>query len=159
MNFPDCMCVHETHIIQPELFVFQLSFLTSKALLMRGERGGLRAASPQWGGWWLQCCWAASGSPIRKVSCRRWPCRDGNIIYNERGQIMCNLAIICGIWKDNVAEMFNVFCRKTKSGYFQMATPGKISMTLSMKCCEQHNINSTQIKVQQSKNIWHSIWH
>lgn len=50
MNFPDCMCVRKTHIIQPELFVFKLSFLTSKALLTRGERGGLGAASPQWGG-------------------------------------------------------------------------------------------------------------
>lgn len=45
---------------------------------------------------------------------------------------MYNRAIICGIWKDNVAEMFNVFCRKTKSGSFQVATPGKISMTFSL---------------------------
>lgn len=75
-----CVCVI-TQIVWPDfLFVlFHSSFLTSRALFVRVERGDLGAASPQWGGWWLQCCWAASRSPIRKVSCRRWPCGDRNI--------------------------------------------------------------------------------
>lgn len=55
------------------------SVLTLRAPLVRAERGGFEAGSPQRGGRRLQCCWAAAGSPIRRVNCRRAPCmgQDG----------------------------------------------------------------------------------
>lgn len=59
------------------------SALTFRALLVRGKWGGLGATSPQRGGWWLQCCWAASGSPIRKVNCRIRPCTYRDTEYND----------------------------------------------------------------------------
>lgn len=62
---------------------FYSSFLTSKALLVRGERGGFGTVLPQRGGWRLQCCLAAPGSPIRKVNCRMWPCKDTNHFHEK----------------------------------------------------------------------------